>query len=232
MAEGKAVVVDMGAQWCGPCKGAAPYMQELYETYGENQTDVIFLGMLLQNTAGAASTCGTIEEWDAELGLSYPTVPANANGTWNGDGMNLIMSTYDVTGIPFFITFVPDPENPGQAMVAYNDNDTTEANFFVGIQNALTSNGFPEGGVSLGNEEYNVSSIFSVYPNPAQDVLNIETSSDIQIESMTISSIRGNVIKTFNTKVKSIQISDLTSGIYFIEIKHNDGVQKVKFIKS
>lgn len=43
--EGKVVFLNFWASWCGPCKREMPHIQELYEEYGENTEEVIFLGI-------------------------------------------------------------------------------------------------------------------------------------------------------------------------------------------
>ena len=38
-------VIDFFATWCGPCKREMPEVQALYEKYGNNEGDVIVLGV-------------------------------------------------------------------------------------------------------------------------------------------------------------------------------------------
>lgn len=70
----------------------------------------------------------------------------------------------------------------------------------------------------------------SVYPNPATEVLNIQ--SDEQIESVNIMSMSGQIIETmsvnaFNTM---IDISNVKSGIYIVNVKLNDYSQNYRII--
>ena len=48
--EGKTVFLNFWATWCGPCKSEMPDIQALYESYGENEGDVIILGVASPKT--------------------------------------------------------------------------------------------------------------------------------------------------------------------------------------
>ncbi len=56
-----------------------------------------------------------------------------------------------------------------------------------------------------------------VFPNPAKDKLFIKDLI-LEINSILIKDANGKIIKTINTQVKSIDISSLSKGVYFIEI--------------
>lgn len=75
---------------------------------------------------------------------------------------------------------------------------------------------------------------FSVYPNPATDVLNISNSINAEINAITITDLNGRTVKqiTANGSVDSqINISDLNAGVYFVNINSNEGSLTKKIIK-
>ncbi|MDO4728556.1 MAG: T9SS type A sorting domain-containing protein [Bacteroidota bacterium] len=78
-----------------------------------------------------------------------------------------------------------------------------------------------------------VKSTFSVYPNPASDLINI-TSSESNIAKITISDINGRVVKSFdfnNVSETSLNISDLANGVYMLNFDNDGVISTKKFIK-
>lgn len=75
---------------------------------------------------------------------------------------------------------------------------------------------------------------FSVYPNPATDVLNISNSINAEINAITITDINGRTVKqiAINGSVDSqINISELNAGVYFVNINSNEGSLTKKIVK-
>ena len=72
-----------------------------------------------------------------------------------------------------------------------------------------------------------------MYPNPVSDVLNVSSTQAIEIQSVAIYDILGQiVIAVPNAKsVSSIDVSKLRSGNYFIKVKSDKGSSSIKFIK-
>ncbi len=70
----------------------------------------------------------------------------------------------------------------------------------------------------------------SLYPNPTRDVLNIETNSSTKL-NYTVINYLGQVVKTGSIENNILNVSNLNSGIYILEV--NDGQKSVtkKFIK-
>lgn len=71
--KGKTVFLNFWATWCPPCKAEMPHIQELYEAYGENQEDVIFLGVAAPNQGREGDTA-SITAFLEENGYTFPTV--------------------------------------------------------------------------------------------------------------------------------------------------------------
>lgn len=65
--QGKPIVVNFWATWCGPCKSELPAFQQAYETYGD---DVVF--MMVDMVQGRTETkAGAIEYVDGQ-GYTFP----------------------------------------------------------------------------------------------------------------------------------------------------------------
>ena len=86
---------------------------------------------------------------------------------------------------------------------------------------------------SLAQRSENMYEVISVYPNPIEDELNFEGAIDIR--KISIYDITGNIkvtsqIDAFNDQL-SMDISFLSSGVYFIKIEGENFAQTQKIIK-
>jgi hypothetical protein len=76
----------------------------------------------------------------------------------------------------------------------------------------------------------------SIYPNPAFDVVNVSITNSngtVAIEKASITDINGRIIKNLTSVTNNqINVSDLNSGIYFLNIETNEGKTVKKFIKN
>lgn len=73
-----------------------------------------------------------------------------------------------------------------------------------------------------------LSSNLKVYPNPANDVLNI--SANGEISNVVISTLDGKVMKTTNES--SVDVSEFTSGMYIYQVTVNGKVSTGNFVKN
>jgi hypothetical protein len=76
------------------------------------------------------------------------------------------------------------------------------------------------------------SSGFSLYPNPAKDVLNIKTNENITIKSAQVYDITGKLIINSSLSNPNINVEKLSSGTYILVLKDASGKDySQKFIK-
>jgi hypothetical protein len=78
----------------------------------------------------------------------------------------------------------------------------------------------------IGLAENNIGT-FDLYPNPADQVLNIKTEGDFNYSVMNVN---GEVLVN-NANSKTLDISSFSAGIYFLKLQNNKGVQVKKFVK-
>src|SRR5690606_20786477 len=101
--------------------------------------------------------------------------------------------------------------------------DNYESGFYV--DNIVIA----EDGASTGDF---VSSTFSVYPNPAKDVINVANSVDA-IENVTITDMNGRVVKqvVLGANEGQINIADLSQGVYILNATSNGKSVIEKIVK-
>ncbi len=71
----------------------------------------------------------------------------------------------------------------------------------------------------------------SIYPNPVENELNIKTSADVIDKIATVFDINGRRVLNMKLKSNTINVSSLTSGVYFLRLESEGKTIKRKFIK-
>lgn len=69
----------------------------------------------------------------------------------------------------------------------------------------------------------------TVYPNPATDVLNINTNENVQ--RVEIFNMQGQLVKAENGTVNHISVKDLSNGLYTVKLTTDNGTSMHKIIK-
>ncbi len=81
----------------------------------------------------------------------------------------------------------------------------------------------PEAGLSEQELE------FRIYPNPVTSYLQFESS--VTIESLSIQSVDGKLVKTIKDPISQIDVMDLPNGIYLLQVKTESVSKTLKFVK-
>ncbi|WP_333695363.1 T9SS type A sorting domain-containing protein [Flavobacterium sp.] len=130
---------------------------------------------------------------------------------------------------------------------AYGSNDNSKSIYDINIQadnkvlvggTFTTYNGITQNRIlrlsnsgSLSNDLFNSSNKIYLYPNPTKDFLNIESPDYFEIKSINIINQIGQTVINQNENYKTIDVSTLSNGIYFIKINGENKIITKQFIK-
>lgn len=87
---------------------------------------------------------------------------------------------------------------------------------------------------ALGTTEV-FSSKFSIFPNPASNIINIANADNILVNSVTITDLNGRVVKSVKYSAATeaqINISDLAPGMYMMTVASDKGTMTKKIMKN
>jgi len=124
------------------------------------------------------------------------------------------------------------PNQIGYALVSDLKYRPADHKLLIGTH----GNGMYEATISatLGTDDFhNVSSVIKLYPNPVQNSLNVKLlqADGVQM-SYNIISLSGQTVSKGVLNGETINVSQLTTGMYFLQVKTNDGRKGAKsFIK-
>ncbi len=87
--------------------------------------------------------------------------------------------------------------------------------------------------VVLANSDFEFENYFSIYPNPANTTLNIETKQTIAATSINIYNTLGQVVLVIPNaqQTQSVDVSSLKTGNYLMKVNSDQGSSSVKFVK-
>lgn len=90
---------------------------------------------------------------------------------------------------------------------------------------------FSVSAVSLATENFFTSN-FAVYPNPANDVVNISAKNNTMVvEAMQITDMNGRIVKEVKGMTNQINVNELNAGVYFLKVTTAQGTGTTKIIK-
>ncbi|MNS50432.1 Internalin-J precursor [compost metagenome] len=114
------------------------------------------------------------------------------------------------------------------------DSFENEANIYFDYNFPILTNKATSTFKTLATSDFEFSNHFSVYPNPTTDILNIDVKSSIEIKSIAVYNILGQLILAIPNaeNVTKVDVAHLTTGNYLVKMNTDKGTSAVKFIKN
>jgi len=217
-------------------------------------TDISDIGFTLMLPAGADDVTGQISalagriwnvsEFDAAFltgeGLGDGTrdafqfnMPAGQSLVAHTNGQQIDLVSFDVSNMPttgvmsFLLNSDPIAMGAGGVLDSfYNSNidNTSTLDYFSGIAPGLDSFMFDTlSSIELENPSFGI----TIYPNPASEIVHIETAATV--EHIELFNIGGELVMT-KANANQLNIHELASGVYFMKITSNKMVSTKKLV--
>ncbi len=130
----------------------------------------------------------------------------------------------------FGVLEIPVPheliDNNTEVVITFPDNGGHISS--LAIQNYLSSKAINRTGVTTSIDQFSEKELFdfSVYPNPSEDILHIQSDAALSGKEVIIQDMKGVVWKklSLGSSVPKIEIKEIPQGIYFISIQHGGQV--------
>ncbi|WP_395044525.1 T9SS type A sorting domain-containing protein [Flavobacterium sp.] len=113
------------------------------------------------------------------------------------------------------------------------DTFSNTASIYFDYNFPIITNNYTTTIAALSNSDFEFSTYFNLYPNPTKNTLNIQVKNTIEVSSISIYNTLGQLVLVIpNAKeVKTIDVSSLKTGTYFINLISDKGTSTAKFIK-
>lgn len=158
----------------------------------------------------AGNTFGTLE-YSTDNGTTWTATGTDysGNGTWTQETVS--MASFDgVAELKFRFKWENNAQGDDPAF-AIDDIEITADQDFTSVSELDNNN-------------------FTVAPNPAGDFIQIQSKSNEAIENVTIATTAGTIVARDLTN-NTLNVADLESGVYFLNITTVSGINTVRFIK-
>lgn len=108
---------------------------------------------------------------------------------------------------------------------------SNEAEIYFDYNFPVNTNKYTTTIEALKSETFEFSNYFTLYPNPASNTINLNAKVDIEVNSIEIYNIVGQLVIAVSNDTNTIDVSRLTKGNYFVKIQTESGTTNTKFIK-
>jgi len=211
---------------------------ELIEISEFDSTDYLYYTIRFQNTGTANANkirikdvlpAGLNKESIVMVNAShnYTLTRSNNQLEWFFNNIFLVPQIVSDELSQGFVTFKIKPTAGFTTGTVINNS----AEIYFDFNPAIITNTFQTQFVNALHVENNILSNFVIYPNPTNDILNIQNKENSIITKVNVIDLLGKTIFTSKYEISNVTVNltNLNSGIYFVEIYSNElkTVQKV-----
>ncbi|MFM2386324.1 MAG: hypothetical protein RL660_1081 [Bacteroidota bacterium] len=229
--QGKYVVIDASATWCGPCWSfhTSKVLESLYTAHdapGDNTARILFLEADVQTTLSDLQGTGTNTVGNWVAGTPYPIMNPGSSPKPGETSFSSFMQAYQVPWYPAFYVICPNKKAWADTLNDYVNNaiwPPTKPIFEWVAANKCT---FP-----AGLDEASDDKPLAMAPNPSNGATTLYFQMNKSAEvNMTITSLLGAVID--EVKLGTIQAGDnkytyktshLAAGTYLVNLQVVNG---------
>lgn len=169
----------------------------------------------------------------------YPTYDITVANIGNGQAIFTVNQTQSDASVSYFEMPVPVRVygSGGQQMDVVLENTVDGETFIENVPFAITAIDFDpdkhiisrDSNATLANATFEIENAITVAPNPASNFVSIQTPSSLNVESVSIYNHLGQLVATKNSA--NFSITELSTGVLFLEIKTSEGTFHKKMIK-
>ncbi|MEM0541389.1 T9SS type A sorting domain-containing protein [Flavobacterium sp. j3] len=196
---------------------------------------------------------GVANDWLVSPLITVPTGATNITLTWAATSLGseqfledyrVLLSPTGGNAVANFTNLLIDVNNElssGNFRTQILNNNLAGTSFRIAFQNdgndqyvMFLDNIRVSANLPLSNGDF-FSSKFSIYPNPANNVVSISNFDNIMLNEIIITDVNGRIVvknKYSNVSQTEVNVSELTSGVYFMNIDTDSGRATKKFIKN
>jgi hypothetical protein len=201
-----------------------------HKFYPDSASDSDYLFQIFDFDGTALIAVATLRfDWQGTIDFTDGTTLNSNVGTYTAGQWYEVQIERTLTNIILRVN--------GTQLASYPNFGTGTSAKFIGIRFDNYGSGFNIDDLTLevsASSSSFVTNSISVYPNPATTLVNLSNTENLIFENVTIVDVNGRIVKTvaINLTQTQINVSDLTSGIYFLNIETNEGSTVKKFIKN
>jgi aminopeptidase N len=177
------------------------------------------------------------QDWIYDQG--YPTYTITAQNWGAGQARFVVNQAQSDASVSYFEMPVPVRVygSGGQQADLVLNNTVNGQVFVMNVPFVITGIDFDpdnhiisrDSNITLGNENFELENAIVLYPNPGTDIVHIQMPSSVGFEKAVIYNSLGQKVAENNTV--DFSVSQLSSGVHYIDILTTEGAYHKKFIK-